>query len=67
MHAQGLEKYLMTKIYHRTFGVSELDRERDEALTARMAALAFIKPAHLDIPQLYQVARGATQGTCMQR
>ena len=51
---QGLEKYLMTKIYHKTFGVSELDRERDEALSMRMAALGFIKPAHLDIPELYQ-------------
>ena len=51
---QGLEKYLMTKIYHKTFGVSELDRERDEALAVRMAALGFIRPGHLDIPELYQ-------------
>ena len=50
---QGLEKYLMTKIYHKTFGVSELDRERDEALSLRMAALSFIQPKHLDIPELY--------------
>lgn len=43
----------MTKIYHKTFGVSELDRERDEALSLRMAALSFIQPKHLDIPELY--------------
>lgn len=52
--SQGLEKYLMTKIYHNTFGVSELDRERDEALHVRMRALNFIKPSHLDIPELYR-------------
>ncbi|KAK9835042.1 hypothetical protein WJX81_006516 [Elliptochloris bilobata] len=50
---EGLEKYLMTKIYHKIFGVSELDRERDEALSLRMAALNFIQPKHLDIPELY--------------
>lgn len=44
----------MTKIYHKTFGVSELDRERDEALALRMTALKFIKPSHLDIPELYR-------------
>ena len=51
---QGLEKYLMTKIYHKTFAMSSLDRERDEALTQRIAALAFVRPEHLDIPELYQ-------------
>ena len=51
---QGLEKYLMNKIYHKTFGVSELDRERDEALHVRMRALNFVKPTHLDIPELYR-------------
>ena len=51
--AQGLEKYLMTKIYHKVFAVSELDRERDESLTMRMSALGFIEPKHLDIPELY--------------
>ena len=51
---QGLEKYLMTKIMRYTFSVSELDRERDEALSMRMSALSFIEPKHLDIPELYQ-------------
>ena len=52
--AQGLEKYLMTKIYAKTFGVSAEDRERDVALSERMAALSFVRPEHLDIPATYQ-------------
>ena len=51
---QGLEKYLMTKIYYKTFAQSELDKERDVALSQRMAALSFVQPQHLDIPQQYQ-------------
>ena len=43
----------MTKIYHKVFAVSELDKERDDALTMRMSALGFIEPKHLDIPELY--------------
>ena len=50
---QGLEKYLMTKIYYKTFAQSDLDRERDEALRHRMAALSFVRPEHLDIPKQY--------------
>lgn len=33
---QGLEKYLMTKLYSKVFAVSESDRERDEALARRI-------------------------------
>ena len=44
----------MTKIYGKTFGVAAEDRERDAALAARMVALAFVRPEHLDIPELYQ-------------
>ncbi|KAL0040776.1 hypothetical protein WJX79_005242 [Trebouxia sp. C0005] len=51
---EGLEKYLMTKIYYKTFAQSELDKERDVALGQRMAALDFVQPHHLDIPQQYQ-------------
>ena len=47
---QGLEKYLMTRIHHKTFAASALDRERDEALALRMAALDFVTARHLDIP-----------------
>ncbi len=34
--AQGLEKYLMTKLYSKVFAVSQTDQERDEALARRM-------------------------------
>ena len=44
----------MTKIYHKAFAVATIDRERDEALSLRMAALNFIMPAHLDIPSCFQ-------------
>lgn len=43
----------MTKIYYKTFAQSDLDRERDEALRHRMAALSFVQPEHLDIPKQY--------------
>lgn len=36
---QGLEKYLLTKLYDRTFGLDPIDRERDHAIAARLAAL----------------------------
>ncbi|PNH00904.1 Vacuolar protein sorting-associated protein 9A [Tetrabaena socialis] len=46
---EGLEKYLMTKLYDRTFGQDLLDRERDDLLSRRLAALAgFVSPAHLE-------------------
>ena len=48
--AEGLEKYVCTKIHARTFAVAALDRERDEALAARMRGLSFVQPEHLDIP-----------------
>lgn len=51
---QGLEKYIMTRIHHYTFAVSALDRERDEALRLRIAALSFVRPEHLDIPAVLQ-------------
>ena len=47
---QGLEKYLMTRIHHKTFAACQLDRERDDALAQRMAALEFVSAQHLDIP-----------------
>ncbi len=35
---EGLEKYLLTKLYDRTFGVDALDRERDTAVGLRLQA-----------------------------
>ncbi|KAK9792230.1 hypothetical protein WJX73_000744 [Symbiochloris irregularis] len=49
--SEGLEKYVMTRIHHKTFGVAALDLERDEALAQRISALSFVRPEHLDIPQ----------------
>lgn len=48
----------MTKIYYKTFAQSELDRERDIALSQRMGALNFVQPRHLDIPERYQEDTG---------
>ena len=36
LQLQGLEKYLMTKLYGKVFAASQSDRERDEALAQRM-------------------------------
>jgi hypothetical protein len=36
LQPQGLEKYLMTKLYSKVFAASQSDRERDEALAQRM-------------------------------
>jgi len=50
---EGLEKYLMTKLYPRTFAVLVEDTRKDALLTGRMRALEFLRPEHLDIPQHY--------------
>ena len=63
VHLQGLEKYLMTKIHGKVFAQSALDRERDEALGQRMAALSFVRPEHLDIPAVYQDEKVTTAYT----
>lgn len=44
-----MEKYLLTKLFDRTFAQDPLDQERDQVLAVRMAALQFIKPKHLEI------------------
>ncbi|KXZ53251.1 hypothetical protein GPECTOR_7g1145 [Gonium pectorale] len=51
----GLEKYLMTKLYDRTFGADPLDRERDALLSRRLAGLAgWVGPAHLEVSRELQ-------------
>lgn len=47
---EGLEKYIMIKLYDLTFGISAEDKERDALLSAKMGALAFVKPSNLEIP-----------------
>ncbi|GIL73580.1 hypothetical protein Vretimale_5178 [Volvox reticuliferus] len=60
---EGLEKYLMTKLYDRTFGLDPLDRERDAVLSRRLAALAgFVTPAHLEVSEQFQGPLAAGEG-----
>ncbi|EFJ42545.1 hypothetical protein VOLCADRAFT_119357, partial [Volvox carteri f. nagariensis] len=60
---EGLEKYLLTKLYDRTFGLDPLDRERDAVLSRRLAALAgFITPAHLEVSEQLQVPLATGEG-----
>lgn len=54
---EGLEKYLMTKLHARTFGVLEEEKERDAALSLRFEALQFLRPEHLDIPEQHRRGR----------
>lgn len=53
---EGLEKYLLTKLYDRTFGADPWDRERDAMLGRRLAALQFVTPAHLEVSRELQGA-----------
>mmetsp|Transcript_4038 Transcript_4038/g.14397 ORF Transcript_4038/g.14397 Transcript_4038/m.14397 type:complete len:389 (+) Transcript_4038:261-1427(+) len=47
---EGLEKYLMTKLYVHTFTVCPADAEREVSLAHKMMSLKYIRPEHLDIP-----------------
>mmetsp|Transcript_4943 Transcript_4943/g.31629 ORF Transcript_4943/g.31629 Transcript_4943/m.31629 type:complete len:560 (+) Transcript_4943:2479-4158(+) len=47
---EGLEKYVMIKLYDLCFGVSADDKERDALLSAKIGALDFVKPSNLEIP-----------------
>ncbi|GMH37235.1 hypothetical protein BSKO_05108 [Bryopsis sp. KO-2023] len=47
---EGLEEYLTRKLHSLLFGKYLEDRERDEMLSARMEAMQFVQPSHLDIP-----------------
>eukprot|EP00232_Nephroselmis_pyriformis_P016752 CAMPEP_0182878542 /NCGR_PEP_ID=MMETSP0034_2-20130328/15419_1 /TAXON_ID=156128 /ORGANISM="Nephroselmis pyriformis, Strain CCMP717" /LENGTH=304 /DNA_ID=CAMNT_0025011431 /DNA_START=96 /DNA_END=1007 /DNA_ORIENTATION=+ len=48
---EGLEKYLMTKLHQNTFDVDPAEKERDELLSTKMAALQkFLLPEHMEIP-----------------
>lgn len=50
---EGLEKYVMIKLYDLSFGVSADDKERDALLSAKIGALDFVKPSNLEIPPRY--------------
>ncbi|KAG6546621.1 hypothetical protein Mapa_011810 [Marchantia paleacea] len=49
---EGLEKYLMTKLWPRAFSPVPEDAEIDQRLSEKMTILQeFIRPEHLDIPK----------------
>ncbi|KAL5538970.1 hypothetical protein UlMin_043308 [Ulmus minor] len=48
---EGLEKYVMTKLFSRTFCSIPQDTERDLEISQKIQSLqTFLKPQHLDIP-----------------
>lgn len=52
---EGLEKYVMTKVYGRAWQASPADASHSEKLDAKIARLAsLITPAHLDIPDNFR-------------
>ncbi|GBG58841.1 hypothetical protein CBR_g241 [Chara braunii] len=52
---EGLEKYLMTKLFKHAFAPTDEERERDLKLSQTIKKLQrFIRPEHLDIPQSAQ-------------
>lgn len=49
---EGLEKYVMTKLFSRTFAASIEDSKADQEISEKICPLrSFLKPEHLDIPQ----------------
>ncbi|PWZ32786.1 Enoyl-CoA hydratase 2, peroxisomal [Zea mays] len=50
---EGLEKYVMTKLFDRTFGTSTEDDVSDMDISEKIGLLQqFVKPHHLDIPKV---------------
>ncbi|XP_066385640.1 vacuolar protein sorting-associated protein 9A-like isoform X3 [Miscanthus floridulus] len=50
---EGLEKYIMTKLFDRTFGTSTEDAVTDMEISEKIGLLQqFVKPHHLDIPKV---------------
>jgi len=48
---QGLEKYVMTKLFSRTFACSPEDTKVDREIAEKISLLqTFLRPEHLDIP-----------------
>ncbi|KAJ8759510.1 hypothetical protein K2173_007127 [Erythroxylum novogranatense] len=48
---EGLEKYVMTKLFARTFAVSPEDAMIDQEISEKICLLqTFLRPEHLDIP-----------------
>lgn len=52
---QGLEKYVMTKLFNHAFASNPDERKHDEELSEKMALLQqFIRPENLDIKPAFQ-------------
>ncbi|ERM99753.1 hypothetical protein AMTR_s00099p00124940 [Amborella trichopoda] len=52
---EGLEKYLMTKLFSRTFASSLADVKRDKEISEKICLLQnFVRPEHLDISREIQ-------------
>lgn len=52
---EGLEKYLMTKLFNRTFPSLPEDAKSDQDISEKMTLLQqFLRPEHLDIPPNFQ-------------
>ena len=52
---QGLEKYIMTKLFSRTFAISPEDVKIDQEISEKIHLLqSFLRPEHLDIPPFLQ-------------
>ncbi|KAF3773872.1 Vacuolar sorting-associated protein 9A [Nymphaea thermarum] len=52
---EGLEKYLMAKLFNRVFALVPEDSKRDMEIMEKIQLLqSFIKPEHLDIPKYFQ-------------
>ncbi|RDY00378.1 Vacuolar protein sorting-associated protein 9A, partial [Mucuna pruriens] len=50
---EGLEKYVMTKLFSRTFSASPEDAKIDNEISEKICLLqTFLKPEHLDIPPI---------------
>ncbi|XP_061987839.1 vacuolar protein sorting-associated protein 9A-like isoform X2 [Populus nigra] len=52
---EGLEKYIMTKLFSRTFAISPEDVKTDQEISEKIHLLqSFLRPEHLDIPPFLQ-------------
>lgn len=53
---QGLEKYVMLKLFNRVFAASPEDAEADLRISKKILLLQhFVKPDHLDLPGNFQI------------
>ncbi|XP_014500023.1 vacuolar protein sorting-associated protein 9A [Vigna radiata var. radiata] len=53
---EGLEKYIMIKLFSRTFSATPEDAKIDYEISEKISLLqTFLKPEHLDIPPIHQI------------